>query len=230
MRPQGVGVWGHRWILAPFLVLTQQRPRDRHEQARGGNSPGRPPPLGPGSGQRVGPGILRRNGSGGWGPPGEEASLGRGAPSSLARLGRWDCHRGRCGVLGRGGSLHFLTAALAPKKQGQALPRPWLVPAGHSHPGPAHSRGGFGFCRRGHNACTRQENPAWPSVPRGQGSHGWFGVVTTGLERPLLPQASSSSWVLPSRATLVPEGGQLGGGTFLLLQSWDPWVLPCPGC
>lgn len=30
-------------------------------------------------------------GSRNWGPPGEEASLGGGAPPSLAKMGLWEC-------------------------------------------------------------------------------------------------------------------------------------------
>lgn len=131
------------------------------------------------------------------------------------------------------GSLHFLEAALAPEKQGD------FPLATHSPGGPAHSMGDFGFCCRGHGACTRQERPAWPSVPSGptplEMARGWSRVtssrgVSWGADvRPragaLLPQASVSSWALPSNAAPVPEGTLLGGGSCLLIQCWDLWVI-----
>lgn len=34
-----------------------------------------------------------------------------------------------------------------------------------------------------------------------------------------------SSWALPSNAAPVPEGTLLGGGSCLLIQCWDLWVI-----
>lgn len=48
-----------------------------------------------------------------------------------------------------------------------------------------------------------------------KGPQGHCGVVMSSPEWPLLPQASSSFWILPRRATLVPEGGLLGEGSYL---------------
>lgn len=108
-----------------------------------------------------------------------------------------------------------------PEKEGQTLPRSWLVPAGHSHPWwPCTQEGGLWFLLQGPQ-CLHQR----PRVPRAS-----TGVVKSRLDQPLFPQVSSSSWALPSRATLVPEGGLLGAGSFLCAQFWDPWVLPCPSC
>lgn len=73
--------------MAPFLVLTQQRPRDHCEQVVGGTQPGGLLPWG----WRVGLGIQRRKGLGGWGSPGEEASL-HGEPLSPVT--------GQAGVMG----------------------------------------------------------------------------------------------------------------------------------
>lgn len=51
VRPEGhkaLGArgWGYRWTLAPFSALTLQRPRDHHEQPRGGNATGKAPAPG----------------------------------------------------------------------------------------------------------------------------------------------------------------------------------------
>lgn len=67
--------------MAPFLALTLQRPRDHHKEGGVGTTL---------LWLERGAGDLGK-GSRNWGPPGEEASLGGGAPPSLAKMGLWEC-------------------------------------------------------------------------------------------------------------------------------------------
>lgn len=159
--------------MAPFSALPLQRPRDHHEQLRGGNSTGKAPPLRPGLGQRVGLGTQGREGQGGWGPLREQASLGGGAPPSLAKTRRWEClTKEDVGRWGEGVSS-LPCSCSGPQEAGTDYPGLGRFPLStHTPGGPAYSRGDFGFCCRGHEACTRQESPAWPSVPSHQGSPG----------------------------------------------------------
>lgn len=198
--------------MAPFSAPTLQRPRDHHEQRRGGNHWEESSP-----------------GEGGAGATGKEGMKRLGTPleSRLAWVGeplhRWPrqgdgsvSHRNMGGRWGEGGLFTSLQLLWPPRSRDSHCPRPgWFPLSAHTPGGPAHSRGDFGFCCRGHDACTRQERPAWPSMPSRQGSPGaWWGGNVQPRAAPLLLQASFSPWALPSRATRVPEEGLLGGGSF----------------
>lgn len=91
----------------------------------------------------------------------------------------------------------------------------WFAFATHTSGGPARSRGTLvsaeGAMRP---APGRKAQPGYLPLAA-KGPQGHCGVVTSSPEWPLLPQASSSSCILPRRATLVPEGGLLGGGSYL---------------
>lgn len=82
--------------------------------------------------------------------------------------------------------------------------------------GPAHSRGHFGFCSGATRPASGRKAQLGHLSLAAKGPQGHHGVLTSSLEWPLLPQASSSSWALPSMALLVPEGGRVGRGSFLL--------------
>lgn len=87
---------------------------------------------------------------------------------------------GRCGALGRGGLFTSLQQLWPPRSRDRHCPGlGWFPLSTHTPGGPAYSRGDFGFCCRGHDACTRQESPGWPSVPSHQGSPGasWGGSI-----------------------------------------------------
>lgn len=186
--------------MAPFSAPTLQRPRDHHEQRRGGNHWEESSP-----------------GEGGAGATGKEGMKRLGTPleSRLAwvrePLHRWPrqgdesvSHRNMGGRWGEGGLFTSLQLLWPPRSRDSHCPRlGWFPLSAHTPGGPAHSRGDFGFCCRGHDACTRQERPAWPSVPSRQGSPGasWGGNVQP-RAAPLLLQASFSPWALPSRATV----------------------------
>lgn len=84
--------------------------------------------------------------------------------------------------------------------------------------GLAHSRGHFGFCSGATRPVLGRKAQLGHLSLAAKGPQGHHWVLTYSPEWPLLSQASSSSWALPSRALLVPEGGWVGRGSCLLFS------------
>jgi hypothetical protein len=126
---------------------------------------------------------------------------GEGTLSSLTKKGYVSYLPEKDGGCWGERSLLF-AASLAPENQGDSA----QAQAGsHDNSQPRWSctqEEGLWFLLQGaRDACTRQENPAWPSVPNSQGLAGQgslcsecgCGVLTSSPGVPLLPQTSSSS-------------------------------------
>lgn len=90
-----------------------------------------------------------------------------------SRWGDEVLHRGRCRRTGDLGLMTSFQLLWPPSSQeaGTGTALAWFLLAVHTPGDPVHSKGDFGFCL-GHEACIRQESPAWPSVPGSQGSPG----------------------------------------------------------
>ena len=130
-----------------------------------------------------------------------------GSPSITDQDGVMDVsHRG---VLGTG-SPDFCTAALVPRSRDRHCPH--LVPWRCAPQVALHTVGGTLVSAQGPSGRKAQLGNLSLAAKGPQGHHG---VLTSSPEWPLLPQASCSSWALPSRA-LLPEGGWVGRGSFLL--------------
>lgn len=110
----------------------------------------------------------------------------------------------------------------------------WFPPATHTPSGPAYRRRDFGFCCRDRDACTRQESPARPSVPSGQGLAG---------QGSLCPAESGPSCLFflrpPLAPGLFPAGPPLGqkeascgeGASCSFSPGTSASPAPCPrGC
>lgn len=211
--------------MAPFLALTQQRPRDHCEQVVGGTQPGGLLPWG----WRVALGIQRRKGLGGWGSPGEEASLHGEllSPRHWPSWGDGAATEEEVGCWGGGGLSTSLQLLWPLGNRDRYCPGPgWFQLAAHTLAA-LHSVGGTLVSVAG--ATMPAPGSAWPSISRGQGSPGPSWVVKSGLQGHLLPQACPRAWALPGRAAVVPGGGQLGEGASVgaVLGPLGP---PGPGC
>lgn len=184
-------------------------------------------PLGPGPGWRVGLGTQGRKVNRDWGPPGKEVSLGK---VPLHHWPRWSYGSVSEEDVDRGlvTSSQLLWPLSSRDRHCPGLG--WLLLAMHTPGGPAHSRGDFGFCCRGHKACTKQESLAWPSVPGGQRfpRASWGGDI-----QPRVAPFSSGLLQLlgPSQQCHpCPRRRPAGRKELSAMQSCDLCVLPCPGC